>query len=144
MQSMIPEAADIQLVGIHVAHSDDSGSRSLTLPARSLILDAFAVCTETAAGSPSVDFGTSADSDGVFSGLGESGRCETSGDVLEDSAYDFGRGAYIKRTDNEDDLPQKRTKFNTAATIYLNTQSSAGTAGEWDLYILYVVLPAIG
>lgn len=144
MQSMIPQAADLQIVGIHVSHDDASGSRSLTLPARSLILDAFAVCTESAAGSPSMDFGTAADADGVFSGLGESGVCDNSGDVLEDTDYDAGRGAYIERSDNEDDIGLKRTKFNASASVYLNTQSSAGTAGEWDLYILYVVLPAIG
>ena len=140
---MIPQSADIQLVGIHVAHDDASGSRSLTLPARSLILDAFAVCTETAAGSPSMSFGTSLDTDGVFSGLGESGIGDTLGDVLEESVEYLGRGAFLVK-DNQEDLRVKKTKYNASAAVYLNTQGSEGTAGEWDLYILYVVLPVIG
>ena len=143
MQSMIPQSADIQIVGIHVAHDDASGSRSLTLPARSLILDAFAVCTETAVGSPDMGFGTSADTDGVFSGLGTSGIGDTSGDVLEESIEYLGRGAFLVK-DNQEDLRVKKTKYNASATVYLNTQASAGTAGEWDLYITYVVLPVIG
>lgn len=143
MQSMIPQNADIQIVGIHVAHDDASGSRSLTLPARSLILDAFAICTETAAGSPSMAFGTSLDTDGVFSGLGESGIGDTIGDVLEESVEYLGRGAFLIK-DNQEDLRVKKTKYNASATVYLNTQDSAGTAGEWDVYIMYVVLPAIG
>lgn len=143
MKSMIPQSADIQVVGIHVAHDDASGSRSLTLPARSLILDAFAVCTETAAGTPNIGFGTAADTDGVSSGLGKAGIADTINDVLEDAIEYQGRGAFILK-ENEDDVGIKKTKFNAAATVYLNTQSSAGTAGEWDLYILYVVLPAIG
>ena len=143
MQSMIPQSADIKLVGIHVAHDDASGSRSLMLPARSLILDAFAVCTETAAGSPSMSFGTSLDTDGVFSGLGESGIGDTLGDVLEESVEYLGRGAFLVK-DNQEDLRVKKTKYNASATVYLNTQASAGTAGEWDIYIMYVVLPVIG
>ena len=143
MQSMIPQSADIQLVGIHVAHDDASGSRSLTLPARSLILDAFALCTETAAGNPSMGFGTSLDTDGVFSGLGTSGIGDTLGDVLEESVEYLGRGAFLVK-DNQEDLRVKKTKYNASATVYLNTQASAGTAGEWDIYIMYVVLPVIG
>ena len=143
MQSMIPQNADIQLVGIHIAHDDASGSRSLTLPARSLIIDAFAVCTETAAGSPSMGFGTSLDTGGVFSGLGESGIGDTIGDVLEESVEYLGRGAFLVK-DNQEDLRVKKTKYNASAAVYLNTQGSEGTAGEWDIYIMYVVLPVIG
>jgi hypothetical protein len=139
---MIPQAADLKLVGIHVSHDDASGSRSLTLPARSLILDAFAICTESAAGSPSMDFGTSADTDGVFSGIGEVDICDMVGDLLEDTVEYQGRGAFMMK-ENEEDLGMKKTKFNSAAATYLNTQASEGTAGEWDLYILYVVLPEI-
>lgn len=144
MYSMIPQSADIQIVGIHVAHDDASGSRSLTLPARSLILDAFAICTETAAGSPRVSFGTAGESDGVFSGLGGVSVADTIGDVLEDVDSYGGRGAFVVRTDNEADLRTKATKFNSSATVYLNCQESAGTSGEWDLYIMYVILPVIG
>ena len=144
MQSMIPQDADIQLVGIHVAHDDASGSRSLTLPARSLILDAFAVCTETAAGSPSMSFGNSGDNDGLFAGLGESGVCDTLGDILEDVVEYGGRGAFVVQNNNEADIKIKAAKFNSSASTYLNYQGSAGTAGEWDLYIMYVVLPVIG
>ncbi|MFA5130500.1 MAG: hypothetical protein WC477_06350 [Patescibacteria group bacterium] len=144
MQSMIPQNADIKLVGIHVAHSDASGSRSLTLPARSLILDAFAVCTESAAGSPSVSFGTAVDRDGLFSGLGGVNVADTAGDVLEDVDSYGGRGDFVVRTDNEADLRTKATKYNASDTVYLNYQGSAGTAGEWDLYIMYVILPVIG
>lgn len=144
MLSMIPESADIKIVGIHVAHNDATGARSLTLPARSLILDAFAVCTESAAGSPSMGFGTVADPDGLFSGLGCVDTADTAGDVLEDAVEYKGRGDYLVKVNNEEDLKAKATKFNSAATVYLNSQVSAGTAGEWDLYILYVILPEIG
>lgn len=144
MQSMIPQGADIQIVGIHVAHDDASGSRSLTLPARSLIIDAFAICTETAAGSPSMSFGNSGDNDGLFSGLGGSGVCDIIGDVLEDVVEYGGRGAYVISANNEADIKIKSTKYNSSANVYLNYQSSAGTAGEWDLYIMYVILPVIG
>lgn len=143
MQSMIPQDADIQIVGIHVSHSDGSGSRSLTLPARSIILDAFAICTETAAGSPSISFGTASDPDGLLSGLGEETIADTSGDVLDDVTSWGGRGDYIIKTTNEEDLRTKTTKYNAAATTYLNYQGSAGTAGEWDIYIMYVLLPEI-
>jgi len=143
MQSMIPQSSDIQIVGIHVSHDDASGARSLTLPARSLILDAFAICTETAAGSPNMSFGTSLDTDGVFSGLGESGIGDTIGDVLEESVEYMGRGTFLVK-DNQEDLRVKKTKYNVSETVYLNTQESAGTAGEWDLYIMYVILPVIG
>lgn len=144
MQSMIPQAADVQIVGIHVSHDDASGARSLTLPARSLILDAYAICTETAAGSPSMSFGNSGDNDGLFSGLGESGVCDTLGDILEDVVEYGGRGAFLVQDNNEGDIKIKATKFNSSASTYLNYQGSAGTSGEWDLYILYVVLPVIG
>jgi len=143
MFSMIPQDAEIKLVGIHVAHDDASGARSLTLPARSLIIDAYAVCTETAAGSPDMGFGTTGDPDGLFSGLGGVNIADTVGSVLEDTIEYNGRGDFIVNTDNEADLKIKATKFNPAATVYLNSQVSAGTAGEWDLYILYVVLPVI-
>lgn len=144
MLSMISQDADLKLVGIHVAHDDASGARSLTLPARSLILDAFAVCTESAAGDASMDFGTVADPDGVFSGLGEEDAADVLGDVLEDADEYKGRGAFMAKMNNEEDLKLKSTKYNAAATVYLNHQESAGTAGEWDLFILYVILPAIG
>jgi hypothetical protein len=144
MLPMIPYVADVQMVGVHVSHSDGSRSRSFTLPARSLILDAFAVCTESAAGSPSMDFGTDSDPDGLFSGLGESGICDVAADNLEDVDEYAGRGDFIVSGNNAEDLRVKATKFNAAATTYFNTQSSEGTAGEWDLYILYVVLHSIG
>lgn len=144
MQSMIPQTADIQLVGIHVSHDDASGARSLTLPARSLIIDAYAICTETAAGSPSMSFGTAGDNDGLFSGLGGSGVCDIIGDVLEDIVEYGGRGAFVVQNSNEGDIKIKATKFNASALTYLNYQGSAGTAGEWDLYIMYVILPVIG
>lgn len=143
MFSMIPQDAEIKLVGIHVAHDDASGARSLTLPARSLIIDAYAVCTETAEGSPDMGFGTAVDPDGLFSGLGGVNIADTVGDVIEDTIEYKGRGEFIVNTNNEADLKIKATKFNPAATVYLNSQVSAGTAGEWDLYILYVVLPVI-
>jgi hypothetical protein len=143
MQSMIPQAAYVELVGIHIAHDDASGSRSLTLPARSLILDAFAICTETSAGSPSMSFGNTGDNDGLFSGLGGSGVCDTLGDILEDVVEYGGRGSYVVNANNEGDIKIKSTKFNASASTYLNYQGSAGTAGEWDLYIMYVMLPVI-
>lgn len=144
MLSMIPESADIKIVGIHVSHDDATGARSLTLPARSLILDAFAICTESAAGSPNIGFGTFSDPDGLLSGIGAERVADTSGDILEDVDGYAGRGAYIIRMNNEEDLVTKATKYNASATTYLNSQTSAGTAGEWDIYILYVILPAIG
>lgn len=144
MLSMIPQSADIQIVGIHVSHNDATGSRSLTLPARSLLLDAFAICTESAAGSPSMDFGTFADADGVFSGLGEEDTADIAGEVLEDAVDYKGRGDFLVKINNEEDLKVKAAKFGASATVYLNTQASAGTAGAWDIYLLYVVLPAIG
>lgn len=91
-----------------------------------------------------MDFGTFADADGVFSGLGEVNAADTAGDILEDAAGYKGRGAFMVKLNNEEDLGIKATKYNASATTYLNTMRSAGTAGEWDLYLLYVVLPAIG
>jgi hypothetical protein len=90
-----------------------------------------------------MDFGTAIDTDGLFTGLGESGIGDTFGDVLEESVEYLGRGAFLVK-DNQEDLRVKKTKYNASATVYLNTQASAGTAGEWDIYIMYVVLPVIG
>jgi hypothetical protein len=149
MIAMTPENAELKIVGIHISHSDDTGSRSVALPARSLLIDVGARCTESAGGTtrPSMDFGIlGGDTNGVFDGLGESGVCDVAGDWVENEPEYRGRGALMTNGKNAHDILMKTGMFNSSETTYTLTRANAGSGsvtGEWDIYLIYIMLPVI-
>jgi hypothetical protein len=149
MVAMTPENIEMKIVGIHISHSDDTGSRSVTLPARSLIIDVGARCTESAGGTtrPSMDFGIlGGDTDGILDGLGESGVCDVADDWVETEPEYRGRGALMVNGKNALDILMKTGVFNSTEKTYMLTRANAGTGtvtGEWDIYLIYIMLPVI-
>lgn len=134
--------ADVK--SVHIKHDDASGKMKIELPPRAIIQDIFVQCTEAAAGSPDVDFGEfGGDTDGILDGLGTALTFDTVTDDIDTSADFKGRGALITSTINEDNQRTKTRRYYPNGVTLTNVCNSAGTAGEWDIHILYIVLPEI-
>lgn len=139
----VTKEVSIQIAGVKIRHDDDAGAVRIDLPSRSLIIDVFARCTEAATGSPDIDFGEfGSDTDGLLDGIGQSGICDTEGSEIE-SPYFKGRGELITTPIEEDDHRIPVKKYYPAGVSFTNDCNSAGTAGEWLVYIMYVVLPEV-
>jgi len=138
------QSAPIQVKSIHVKHDDASGTKRIDLPPRTIIQDVYVQCTEAAAGSPNVDFGEfGGDTDGIMDGLGQPEICDLTSNVF-DTTPDFkGRGALITSTNNDDNQRIKARRYYPNGVTLTNTLNSAGTAGEWTIHVLYIILPEI-
>lgn len=132
---------EVKIATVHVAHDDASGADDIVLPARSLQLWALAICTESSAGNPDVDFGIEGgNTDSLFDDLG--GNCATAGNTLGDDPDATGVG--VDLFDSQDTAANQVPKhvWFVSGTTLTNTQNDAGTAGEWDVYVGYTILPA--
>jgi len=136
--------ATMSIASVRVRHDDATGSVTLVLPPRSVLQDLLVICTEAAAGSPDVDFGEfGGDTDGLLDGLGQSGICDVVAASI-DTGPDFkGRGALITSMVNEDSDRTKVRKHYANGVTFFNTCNSAGTAGEWTIHVMYLVLPEL-
>lgn len=135
--------AAMSIVSAHIRHDDATGSVTIEIPPRSVIQDIYVRCTEDAAGGPDIDFGELiGDSDGILDGLGQSGICDTVAVAMDTTANFKGRGALIS-VFNEDSQRIKTRKFYLSGMTLTNTCNSAGTAGEWDIHVMYVILPEV-
>jgi hypothetical protein len=136
--------AAMSIKSVQVKHDDASGAVVLELPPRAIIQDVFVICTEAAAGSPDVDFGEfGGDTDGLLDGLGTALVCDTLTAGIDTSADFKGRGALITSTVNEDNQRTKTRRYYPNGVTLTNVCNSAGTAGEWKIFIMYIVLPEI-
>ncbi len=143
-QTQGPIQGYVTFESVHVKHDDASETKTITLPKNSIIQDIFVQCTEAAAGSPDIDFGElGGDTDGILDGLGTAGILDTVAFVQDTSADFKGRGALITSTVNENNIRQKVRKAYPDGVTFTNTKNSAGTAGEWDIHIMYLVLPEL-
>ena len=136
--------ASVNIASVKMRHDDATGAVTLILPPGSMVQDLFVVCREAAAGSPDVDFGEfGGDTDGLLDGLGQPGICDALTGSIDTSADFKGRGALITSTVNEDSERTKVRKHYASGVTFGNTRNSAGTAGEWTIHVLYLVLPAL-
>lgn len=139
-QSAITEGV-VRTQKVHVAHSDASAAKSIVIPAGSVLMGAWAICTEAAAGSPDVDWGISeGDTDGIFDDLG--GNCATLAAVLGDDPDATGVGVLLFDSQDSAAVQTFKKPHYAAATTFINTQNAAGTGGEWDVYMSYIKLPS--
>lgn len=140
---MADTQTQVNITTIRISHDDATGSKSLVLPARTLIQDVFIRCVEDAAGDPDIDFGEiGGDTDGILDGIGQPNRSQTIGEGVDTSPEFLGRGELITQWDSND-TPHKATKYYASAITLSNTCNSAGTAGVWDIYIMWVALPSV-
>jgi len=134
--------AKINISSVHIRHDDETGAARMVLPDKSLVLDIFVECTEDAAGDPDIDFGEfGGDTDGIIDGLGTSGICDTTDSNL-DTAPDYkGLGVYLISLINQNDTRVKKRKYYSKSVMFENVCNSAGTAGEWNVHVMYIILP---
>jgi hypothetical protein len=134
--------ATVDIKSVHIKHDDASGDCKIDLPSRAIIEDLFVRCTEAAVGSPDVDFGEfGGDTDGLLDGLGTPLIFDAVTSDIDTSANFNGRGELITSTANSESLRTKTRRYYPNGVTLTNVCNSAGTAGEWDVFILYIILP---
>jgi len=127
-----------------VKHDDPTGTIEIDLPPRSLIQDIYVRCTEEPVGSPDIDIGEyGGDPDGLIDNLGGDGVADDAGEILEDSDDYKGRGDLITATNNESNKKAKKQKYYPLGMKFVNTCNAPGTAGEWVIAIMYIILPEL-
>ena len=131
-----------------VDHGTVTGDIEIVIPAGSLITGAYAICWETAGGTtrPSIDIGTAEDPDGLFDGLGETGKCDVIQATIGAQPEAAGVGELLQTRGNEDAIKLNIPSFSFPERTFRNTKTGAGSGtvtGAWLILVMYVTLPSL-